>query len=421
MEEQQIEYNLNGFLSFWILQVISELGTAIGSWTIIFWLAIETKSAFILGVATFLTLGCFFAVIMFAGVYVDRWSRKKIMGIVDILQGFFTLLMIYLFYINAIQVWIVLIILAIRSTLQAFHTPALQSVIQVCVPPKQLTRVNSLTYISQSMQNIIGPIVGGILVGALLWPIDQILLFDALPYFPAALAILSIRVPSVKAQLVKKMSFWKEFSEGFTFLNEHRSLLSLLSSFATSNAIVGAAVGVLLPLLILNTYHASGTEYGLVSALQGVGTLLGVGLMFIWGGFKKNVIGVITALFALTLCTLLMPLPFIFNYSDWILIISLSYFIDGFSLPLANVSSQNIWQKVVPKEKYGRVFSVRMLMAQGLGVFSSLGIGIIAEYVGVPQTLFFAAFIELAILIYLWMFTSLPNVEKQLGIIKEED
>ena len=62
-----------------------------------------------------------------------------------------------------------------------------------------------------------------------------------------------------------------------------------------------------------------------------------------------------------------------------------------------------------------------MLMAQGLGVFSSLGIGIIAEYVGVPQTLFFAAFIELAILIYLWMFTSLPNVEKQLGIIKDED
>ena len=278
MAEQDMNYNLKGFLSFWLLQVISELGTAIGTFSIILWLAITTKSALILGIATFLSLGCFFAVVMFAGVYVDRWNRKKIMGVADILQGLFTLFMIYLFYINAIEIWIVLIILAIRNILQAFHMPALQSVIQVCIPPKQLTRVNSLTYVSQSMQNIIGPLVGGILLGSLLWPIDKVLLFDALPYFPAAFAILAIRVPSVKEKEQEKSSFKKEFYEGFRFIRERRGLLSLLSSITSSNAIIGSAVTGLLPLLILNVYHATETVYGFVSALHGIVKFVGVGL-----------------------------------------------------------------------------------------------------------------------------------------------
>ena len=115
-----------------------------------------------------------------------------------------------------------------------------------------------------------------------------------------------------------------------------------------------------------------------------------------------------------------MSLPYIFALSSWIIIIALAYFINGFSLPVANVSSQNIWQKVVPKAKYGRVFSVRLYLAQSLGVVMSLFIGIIAQYIGVVETLFFASILEVLILTYLWLFTGLPNVEKQLGILKED-
>jgi len=69
--------SFNNFLIFLIGQFISLLGSSIASFTIIFWITVETNSALFLGLAGFLGFGSTMAVIPFAGVLVDRWSRKK--------------------------------------------------------------------------------------------------------------------------------------------------------------------------------------------------------------------------------------------------------------------------------------------------------------------------------------------------------
>ena len=71
-------YNLRGYIFIMIGQLISLLGSQIVQFSIIWWLALQTESAIIMGVATFMGMAPLFITTLIAGVYVDRWKRKKV-------------------------------------------------------------------------------------------------------------------------------------------------------------------------------------------------------------------------------------------------------------------------------------------------------------------------------------------------------
>ena len=90
-------------------------------------------------------------------------------------------------------------------------------------------------------------------------------------------------------------------------------------------------------------------------------------------------------------------------------------FFTGYMIPVANISSQTIWQTSVPLELQGRAYGVRRFLAQVLGPFSMIFAGYFGEVIGVAEVILGTSIIGLALLNYLWFYTKLPNVERILN------
>ncbi|OLS27072.1 MAG: hypothetical protein HeimC3_05390 [Candidatus Heimdallarchaeota archaeon LC_3] len=112
--------DLKGYMIIWGGQSISLLGSQIVQFAIIFWLAITTESAIVLALASFVGLVPFVIISPISGVFVDRWSRKKIMIVADSLQAGATFILIVLFMSNIAKPEYVLLILGLRGIFQAF-------------------------------------------------------------------------------------------------------------------------------------------------------------------------------------------------------------------------------------------------------------------------------------------------------------
>ncbi|MFW9916913.1 MAG: MFS transporter, partial [Candidatus Thorarchaeota archaeon] len=128
-------HNLQSYLFFLIGQAQSQLGSFIVQFVIILWIALEYESALYLGLAAFAGFTPMILVTPFAGVLVDRWNRKIVIATVDMLQAIITMLLVYLFWIDAVTIWHILIVLGFRALFQGFHMPATEAIVPLLVPP----------------------------------------------------------------------------------------------------------------------------------------------------------------------------------------------------------------------------------------------------------------------------------------------
>ncbi|MFX0114956.1 MAG: MFS transporter [Candidatus Hodarchaeota archaeon] len=414
----QKSFNLRSYLFFWLGQVQSQLGSLIVQFVIIFWIAIETESPFLLGIAAFAGFAPFIVLTPIAGVLVDRWNRKKIIAGMDFLQAVTTSFLVFLFWIEIVAVWHILVILALRAVFQAFHMPATEAIVPLLVPPDKLSRMNGLNWFMWGIIGIIGPVVAAVLLAY--WKIYEILLLDPLTFVFAIIPVILIKIPSVTQDqpTKEKQSFKTEFSEGIGFIRERRGLLALLSVFTAVN-LFGQPFYTLFPLFVLVIHSGSKEDLAILMALSQIGMLAGSVLMSTWKGFRRNVVGVVFGiLFGWVGYLIVIFAPI--GDPNALLIIAAGMLLMGFTLPITNVSSQTIWQQVVPPEKMGRVMSVRTTIAWFVIPIGMLLGGVLAEIIGIVTLFFVCAVLGLSCLAYSWFMTNLPNVEKALLTIGTE-
>ncbi|NHK31002.1 MAG: MFS transporter [Asgard group archaeon] len=430
-QEIKMQSNLKGFMFFWSGQIISILGSTIVQFVITWWITVETESPLLLSLSMFIGFIPTIILTPIAGVFVDRWNKKAIIGIVDFLQAAVTVILVFLFKFNFVTVPILLIFLAARGIFQAFHGPAVSALIPIMVPKKHLTRVNSLDYFFNSIVFLIGPIVAAFIYKLL--PIHQLLWIDAITFVIAVIPLIFIKIPKIEKEILKekeKKSFFADFKEGFSFIKEKKGLLPLLSAFTGSNFFV-MPLFTLINLFIYSTHSGGETNLAIVMAFNQAGTIAGSILFIIWKGFKKKVNGVILGL-------LVIYVGFIFatfTPTGLFWFMGIGFLITGFGLPMANISSQTIWQSIVPKDKLGRVMSVRLAIAQFTAPLAMILSGLIANTIAnglannnpiflvdgmsIKYLFIGSSIIGIVFLAISWFFTSMKYVEK--NIIPEEE
>ncbi len=415
-EDQKQSSNLIGYLIFLCGQWISILGSNIVNFVIIWFLALTTESEFVLGLSAFLGFMPFILVTPIAGVFVDRWSRKKVIVFVDFMQAFFTLILIAAFISNLFtDIQLVLILLSlnfIRGIFGAFHTSATDTLLPIMVPRDQLSRINGMNYFVNAGINIIGPIIAPILLE--IFPdITQILWLDVITFLLAIVPTLLITIPKIikKVEKIEKPSFGHEFIEGIRFIIKTPGLFPLLFVFAGANFFL-TPLFTQLAFFIKFIHGGQAQDFGFIAALQQTGLLIGSFIMTFWKGFKNHALGVAFGLFLGYLGLVIMLLAPI----GFFLILGIGIFITGFVLPVANVSSEAIWGATVPREVLGRVYAVRRTLAQFSAPVSMLLSGIFAELYGLTIILWVASILGLTVLGFTWFFTPLPEVEKRISI-----
>ncbi len=409
------QHTFRSYLIFWGGQLASLAGTNIVTFSLTWWITIQTGSAFFLGISAFFAFGSFILITPIAGVLVDRWSRKKVIIIADSLLALLSFILVIFFFLGIANIIHVLIIQLIGGMVGAFHAMAVQAIIPIMVPRKHLTRMNSLNYFATALIQTVGPAIGALVFILLFGEMGRILLIDITTYIIAVIPTIFVYIPAVRIKTpVDKPSFRQEFSEGLTFIRTRSGLLTMLILFAITNFLL-PPIFILLPLystiiLAIGDVSLAIVFLAVLLSFQSGSMMITSAVMMVWGGFKRNIIGVFLGIFfgALGMVILALTPPGIF----WIA--AFGVILIGFTIPIANISSQTIWQKVVPPEKMGRVFSVRTTVAQFTAPFAFLVAGILAELYSIPLIFIIFGSTLLAVLLISWMFTGLPQVEKQL-------
>ncbi len=359
------------FTLVWFGQVISLMGSAMSGFIITIWAWEKT------GLATALSLVavCNFLPALlaapFAGALVDRWNKKVVMVISDLVAGMTTvaLLVIYAIDPNALQIWHLCVVGVISGTFQSFQWPAYSAGITLMIPKKQYTRAAAMMSLAEFGSGVFAPVMAG----ALYKPIGLvgIFLIDIVTFVFAIAMVLIVHIPEAEKSSEGKAaegSLLKEAAFGFKYIFSKLNLLYLQLLFFAGNLLSSLGM-ILMPAMILARTNNNSTLLGTVQSVGALGGVLGGLAISTWGGFKKKKVNgvligwTLEGALGLTLVGFFSALPF------WLI----GSFCGTFVGPLINSSNQAIWQSKVPADIQGRVFSVRRVIAQIAG---PLGIGI---------------------------------------------
>jgi len=288
----RLSHNRN-FMALWLGQMVSFIGDYF------YWLAVPimveklTGSALMVGLSVISTALPMLLLGPVAGVFVDRWDRKRTMIAADVLRGLLVLLC--LLVRTPAQVWIYYVVGFMMSCVSRFFFPSQNAALPLIVPDQDdLLAANGLMQTAQTVGLLAGPAMAGFSIG--LWG-EQIAFFvDSVTFFVSATAILTMTAPHTtmgqQAAGGQLAAVWAEMREGLVYLFGSRTMVGILLCLAVVQLGIGAINVVWVPFM-QRTFGLGAEGLGAVDMAQGVGMARGgVMLGFVTTRFRrKNLAG----------------------------------------------------------------------------------------------------------------------------------
>jgi MFS family permease len=368
-----------GFTVVWAGQLISVLATSMTQFSMTIWVYRETGSALALGAVTTAFLLPFLLLSPIAGAMVDRYNRKMMMMLSDLLSVFATSCLLIIYANGHLQVWHLYIIAGINGVGSTFQWPAYSAAISTMVPKDHYSRANGMMSLITSGPAVLAPMLAGLLLPIV--QITGILIIDVLTFLLAIGALSVVYVPQptkTTARQEEQGDLLKEGLYGFKYIFDRRSLLGLSIFFISMNFVSGLADRLLAPFILTRTNYNQ-AALGAVQSAGAIGAVIGGLLVSVWPGFKRRINNIfwghaLTGLFGLSLFGLGLNLP------AWIIFAAL-----GNVMPVyAFGSSQAIWQAKVAPDVQGRVFAARRMIAWITEPMTPILAGALADYVTEP-------------------------------------
>ena len=358
------------------------LGSQLVQFALIWWLTQTTGSATVLAMASL--VGFLPQVILgpFAGVLVDRWNRRLTMFLSDTSVAAATVVLAYLFWTSAAQIWHVFAILFVRALAGSFHWPAMMASTSLMVPKAHLTRIQGLNQALNGGLSIVSAPLGAFLLGVM--PLQGVLAIDVVTAVFAITPLLFVRVPQPERQPngdvgeTSLASFWLDMREGFQYLRGWPGLL-VMSGMAMLLKIMLNPAFALIPLLVTDHFGGGAMQLGILESTAGVGIVLGGLVLGAWGGFRKRVVTMLAGLIGLGLGLVVMGLA----PASLFMLGLAGAFIVGMMISLIDGPIMAILQAAIAPELQGRVV---MLFGSLISSTVPLGLliaGPVADAIGI--------------------------------------
>lgn len=360
--------SVHGFtLTWYILNVIGQ-GKVLG-WMLFF----STLPAIIIG--------------PFAGVLSDRFDRRKIMIIVDIIRGCLAILLGYLVMINQAPLWVLLGITLLLSIGSSIYFPASGALFPNLVHQKQLIRANSIASFLGTSTAIVGQIFGGVLYDLI--NAQGLFMINGLTFFVAASCEFFVFVPNLTNSAVTKANhYFKNLTEGFKYVYKTKALLAMLLFGATVNFFFFPIQNIVQPFIGNKILLFDSKQFGFILAFFQVGMILSVLLLQIIPQPKKKYRFMLWSMFAQSIGLILLAIPIlpfikplISNTTAFVAIYSFILLGRGLSFGLTNVPMQVVYQTLTPDEYRGRVFALQGAAFQAFMVISMLIAGNLVDII----------------------------------------
>lgn len=308
-----------------------------------------------------------------AGVFVDRWDRKRMMVVTSLMQA--VIILVLLFAQSAERIWLVYVVAFIESSLAQFFGPAENALLPSLVGEDHLISANSLNSMNDNLARLIGPAIGGALLG--LVGLSSVVLLDAASYGIAAVLILLVNAPTAVTSPTateapaaggsRWMKVWREWLAGLQLVRHHRILAGIFT--VVGIALLGdAIISAILVVFVQDVMGLSSVEFGWMMTARGIGGLIG-GLLLTQIGRKWTPIQLITGGFLLAGILILI----IVNFPTLVIVLP-GLVLVGIPAIVSFVSVQTVLQQETEDAFRGRVFgafgttiTLLMLVGSGLG------------------------------------------------------
>ena len=355
------------FFTIWTGQAFSLLGSKIAQFALVWWLTETTGSATVLATSTMVALVPEIALGPFAGAYVDRWNRRVVMIVADGLIALASLWLAWMFWLDAIQIWHVYVILALRAIGGSFHWPAMQASTSLMVPKKQLTRVAGVNQTLYGVLNIVGPLLGALLLQLL--PFHGTMMVDVGTAALAILPLFFVQIPQPKrAPDANVQSIWSDMRDGFQYLLDWKGAMTLIGMALIFKLALTPAFS-LVSLLVSEHFQGGAAQFSLLESVSGVGLVLGGLVLSVWGGFERRILTNLMGLMGAGIS--LAVVGFTPAGAFWLAVIA--FFFVGFLIPMIDGPIMAIMQSAVKPELQGRVFT---LIGSLLSLSSPVGLAL---------------------------------------------
>lgn len=353
------------FTKLWYGQAVSKVGDFVFNTTLVLWIATKLgngKSWAPIAVSGVLLSGLAAATAFApaAGVFADRWNRKRTMLRMDAIRGVLVGVLALVAFVPAhklpIGAWLALIytiVFAVNAAGTFFGPSRMAVVPDVVDGPEQIAKAAGITQSTDALAGMIGPPLAAPLLfaGGVQWAI----LINALSYLVSFLAIRSVPIPdnTQTAGEDAASGFWAEFRIGFGFFARTRVLVVLLVSACISN--FGAqALNNLDVFFATRNLHAAPKLYGLLGMAVGAGAIIGALLS------TRVVarIGTLNAVWVTVGSAGAVFLLYARQTSIWAAIPVI--FLSALPIAVVNAALEPLVIQVTPREMLGRVVSVFM-------------------------------------------------------------
>jgi len=356
-------------------QAVSLLGSSLVQYAIIWYVAKETRSGVMLMLMTICGFLPQVLISIFAGVWADRFSRKKLIIFADAGIAVSTLVLAFIIMNSRDFFWALLVISAIRSVGAGIQTPAVNAAIPQLVPMDKLMKVGGINSSVQSVINLVAPAVGGAVLS--MGAFHYVMFIDAATA-AVGITILGFFVPLPKLERQAGQAlpgYFDDLKEGVSYALGHRFLRrTLMVCGIFCFLIVPAAL--LSDLFVVRIFGDIFPENSYLALTINAmaffaGAIAGGVVLGVWGGFPNRLKTLALGGVAFGITTIGIGVV----QSFWIYIAVI--FLAGFGMPFNNSPLMVMLQEKVEPEKQGRVFSLLqivtiLVMQIGIAVFGPL-------------------------------------------------
>jgi MFS family permease len=312
-----------------------------------------------------------------AGVYVDRWDRRKVLIVTQALSLLQSLALAILSFAGIITVAEIIGLQALQGIINAFDTPARQAFVVAMVDDRaDLANAIALNSSMVNASRIAGPAIGGVLIATV--GEGWCFMTDAISYLAVIASLVAMRLPHGDRP-PPGTDLLDELRAGLRYVRDFmpiRSLLLLLALVST----MGMPYAVLMPAFASKVLHGGPHTLGFLMGASGLGALVGA----VYLAWRPTIVG-LGRVIALSVTVFgLALIGFALSRALWLSLAILPLVGAGFMVTLA--ASNTILQTIVEEELRGRVMAYYTMAFLGTAPIGSLLGGVLADYIGEPAT-----------------------------------
>ena len=369
-------FKYTNFKLFFYGQSISLLGNWIQK-TAVIWLVYRlTGSALFLGIVSFVSLIPSLILSPYAGSYIDRHNRFKIINTIQRIAMLQAGTLAAIVYLQLNNVWLIILLTLIQGISDAFEVTCRQSLMVEMVDDKaDLPNAIALNSTMTNLARVVGPAIAGILLST--FGEDFCFISNFLSYIPVLICLSLMRL-SIKTIPKPEQNIWNGLKEGLNYITSDKEIIGLIGLLAASSLMV-IPFTTLIPIFAKEIYHGNAGTFSLFESAIGAGSVISA-------VFLARLKGPDKLIQIITVSSLIFGTGVLLVAVSQNLFIALAGMVLSGSGMIAQISSINTYiQMHVHAEMRGRAVSYFVMSYLGVIPIGSLIIGIVSEYFQVRE------------------------------------